>query len=47
MMVTAHEGDEGVRRVDSQEKTFQAETAAGAKALRCGHVCCVQEEQQG
>lgn len=47
MMVTAHEGDEGVRRVDNQEKTFQAETAAGAKALRCGHVCCVQEEQQG
>ena len=47
MVVPEHEGDEGVRCVDNQEKTFQAETAAGAKALRCGHVCCVQEEQQG
>ena len=34
MMVPEHGGDEGVRCVDNQEKTFQAETAAGTKGLR-------------
>ena len=33
MMVPEH-GDEGLRCVYNQDKTFQAETAAGTKALR-------------